>query len=137
MSKTHADSEVLFPKSPIERLPGKAPGRCLGSGFGSLAFLATVAHDRDADLTAQARDALARLDAQLSELGSSRAEILSATVFLADLTTKPQFDAVWVEWIGQDRQAWPQRVCVGAALAGSTLVEISAIAARSQFVAKA
>ena len=38
-------------------------------------------------------------------------------------------DEVWNDWIGSDWQNWPQRACVGAPLAGDTLVEIVVTAA--------
>lgn len=116
----------------IERLPGKAIGRSAGSAFGELVFVATVAHDREAGLAAQSKDLLSRLEGQLSELGSSKTAILSAAVFLADMQTKSEFDAIWIDWIGEDQSNWPQRVCVGASLAGRTAVEVSVTAVRGK-----
>ena len=114
----------------IERLAGKAPGRSAGSAFGQLVFIATVANDRDADLVDQSRDVLARLEGQLGELGSDKAKLLSATIYLANMSRKNEFDSVWIDWIGDDQTNWPQRACVGASLAGNTAVEISIVAVR-------
>jgi len=50
-------------------------------------------------------------------------------IFLADLSQKAAMDEVWNDWIGPDWQNWPQRACVGAPLAGDTLVEIVITAA--------
>ncbi|MDX8470180.1 Rid family hydrolase [Mesorhizobium sp. VK23B] len=114
----------------IQRLPGKAPGRSAGSAFGSFVFIATVADDRKADLVLQSSDLLSRLEGQLSALGSDKSSILSATVYLADMSRKSEFDKIWIEWIGEDQRDWPQRACVGAVLAEQTAVEISVIAVR-------
>lgn len=114
----------------IERLPGKALGRCAGSAFGPFVFIATVAHDRSADFHDQTLDVLSRLEEQLASLGSVKGAILSATVFLSDMANKETFDREWIEWIGPDQAGWPQRACVGAALAGTTQVEIVLIAVR-------
>ena len=120
----------------IERLPGKAEGRSAGTAFGPLVFLATVAHDRTANFRSQVLDVLSRIEEQLHALGSDKTIVLSTTVYFADMTNKPDFDAAWIDWIGPDRQAWPQRACVGATLAGGTLIEIALIAARRQAVSQ-
>ncbi|MER9076721.1 Rid family hydrolase [Mesorhizobium sp. M0904] len=112
----------------IERLPGKALGRSIGSAFGPFVFIATVANDRTANLVVQTKDLLSRLEDQLLALGSHKGAIVSATVYLADMSRKTEFDNVWVEWIGDDQSHWPQRACVGAVLAEQTAVEISVIA---------
>ncbi|WP_051069005.1 Rid family hydrolase [Mesorhizobium metallidurans] len=114
----------------IQRLPGKALGRTAGSAFGSVVFIATVAHDRNADLVLQSSDLLSRLEEQLGALGSDKSCILSATVYLADMSRKSEFDQIWIEWVGEDQRHWPQRACVGAVLAEQTAVEISVIAVR-------
>ncbi len=114
----------------ISRSPGSAPGRSQGTGFGQ--FVWAVATDRTASVTIeeQTRRTLSELDRVLTELGSDRTRILSATVYLARMSDKPQMDAVWVEWIGPDKSHWPQRACVGAVLEGKTLVEIVLLAAK-------
>jgi enamine deaminase RidA (YjgF/YER057c/UK114 family) len=125
----------VAPRSaPIERLAGQALGRSAGSAFGPMVFIATVAHDRQANLETQARETLARLNEQLAALGSDKTLLLSVTVYLADMADKARFDAIWIEWIGAEPSHWPQRACVGAALAGETRVEISVVAVRAAAV---
>ncbi len=114
----------------ILRSAGSAPGRNQGTAFGQ--FVWAVATDRTASATIeeQTRRSLSELDRVLTELGSNRSRILSATVYLASMLDKPKMDAVWVEWIGSDKSHWPQRACVGAVLEGKTLVEIVLLAAK-------
>lgn len=135
MNVEHEPAPETLWRGAIERLPGKAEGRSAGSAFGPLVFLATVAHDREADFRSQVTDVLSRLEGQLLDLGSNKEIILSATVYLADMANKLAFDAAWIEWIGPNRRAWPQRACVGASLAQGTHVEIAVIAARRLAVA--
>jgi enamine deaminase RidA (YjgF/YER057c/UK114 family) len=66
---------------------------------------------------------LAALDKNLEDAGSDKTRLLQATVYLNDMATKADMDAVWCDWIG-DSENWPQRACVGADLAGDDLVEI-------------
>ena len=115
---------------PIKRVPGVAEGRSSGSGFGALAFAVATSEDKSPSLAEQARRSFAKLDRVLAELGTDKRHLLSATVYLADLNQKPIFDAEWRRWIDADPQRWPQRACVGAALAGDALVEIVVVAAR-------
>lgn len=91
-----------------------------------------TAADTTADLAGQTRQSLEALDRNLADAGSDRTRMLSVTVYLADITTKAQMDAVWNEWVGEDWRHWPQRACVGAPLAGDTLVEIVVLAARAE-----
>lgn len=114
----------------ISRSPGVAPGRSSGSAYGPLVWLVASAADKAGDLTAQVNESLAKVERVLAELGTNKGHILSTTVFLADYGSKPQFDRIWLEWIGNNPQAWPQRACVGASLSPGTLVEITVVAAR-------
>ena len=47
------------------------------------------------------------------------------------MATKPEMDEVWNAWIGPNPDHWPQRACVGAALAEGSLVEIILLAAKT------
>jgi len=115
----------------ILRSPGSATGRSQGTAFGQLVW--AVATDRTVSVTIeeQTRKTLSELDRVLADLGSNRTRILSATIYLARMSDKPQMDAVWVDWIGADKSHWPQRACVGATLEGKTLVEIVLLAAKA------
>ena len=114
--------------SGIRRFRGTAVGRNRAVAANGFLWAVAVAEDHTLDVAAQTAQCLASLDRSLAEAGSDRGRIVSAQVFLADIATKPQMDAVWCEWIGGDWRDWPQRACVGAALEDGTLVEIVLVA---------
>ena len=111
----------------IERWQGSAKGRNRAVRHGGVVY--TVATARGVDIQTQTRAALAAIDANLADAGSDKTCLISAQIFLADISQKAGMDDVWNDWIGSDWQNWPQRACVGAPLAGDTLVEIVVTAA--------
>ena len=92
--------------------------------------MATAANANES-VAGQTRQCLATLERSLDEAGSGKTRILSAQIFLVDMATKPEMDEVWNAWIGPNPDHWPQRACVGAALADGCLVEIILLAAKS------
>jgi enamine deaminase RidA (YjgF/YER057c/UK114 family) len=114
----------------IQRVRGNKAGHNWGTAYGELVWAAAVATDRAPDLRTQTASALASLDKSLAAMGSDRTRLLSATVYLADIARKAEMDEAWCAWIGDDPQLWPQRACVGVALAPGTLVEIAVVAVR-------
>lgn len=79
---------------------------------------------REGDITEQTQSMLARLDALLKEIGSSREQLLSATVYLKDGNEVAAMNAVWDAWV-PDGYA-PARTCVCAPLPADELkVEIT------------
>ncbi len=111
----------------IERWQGSAKGRNRAVRHGGIVY--TVATAPGADIQAQTRAVLAALDANLADAGSDKTRLVSVQIFLADMAQKARMDEVWNDWIGADWNNWPQRACVGAPLAGDTLVEIVVTAA--------
>ena len=112
----------------IERWQGDATGRSRATAWRDLVF--TVATAPGPTVAAQTRASLAQISANLAEAGTDRTRLLSATVYLTDISRKAEMDAEWCEWIGEAAN-WPQRACVQAALAPGTLVEITVVAARA------
>lgn len=112
----------------IIRYPGKAVGRSESVEHNGIVYTAVIAPDQSADFRDQTRQALEQLDANLAEAGTDRTRLLSATVYITDMSQKPTLNEVWDDWIGPDH--WPQRACVEVGLEGDTLVEIVAIAAK-------
>ncbi|MEM7021973.1 MAG: RidA family protein [Pseudomonadota bacterium] len=110
----------------IERVPGHARGRCRIVTYGQLVW--TVATGQGTTVAEQTENTLAQLGANLEEAGSSKAQIVDATVYLTDMASKPEMDAVWCSWIPDD--GWPCRACVGTNLAPGDLVEIKVTAVR-------
>jgi enamine deaminase RidA (YjgF/YER057c/UK114 family) len=71
---------------------------------------------------------LQQIDTLLAEAGTSKANILSATIWLADMATFDQMNSVWDKWVAAGNT--PARATVEAKLAGKAyLVEIAVIAA--------
>ena len=104
-------------------------GRFLTARAGLIDLRVPMHELTDKDLAEQTAATLAALDRSLSDAGSSRERILSATVYLTDISRKQEMDDVWCDWIGP-AENWPQRACVQAALAPGHLVEIVLVAAR-------
>lgn len=79
-------------------------------------------------VTEQATKIFADLDAALQKYGSDKEHVLSASVFLTDMTTFNEFNAVWNAWFAEGTQ--PVRTCVGVSLASPECkVEITFTAA--------
>lgn len=117
--------------SGIKRLRGKATGRNAGTAYGDLVWVATIPDRKPPSISEQAADIFSKLDQLLEKLDSNKERIVSAAVYLADLSHKLSFDEAWCTWIGDDSRHWPQRTCVGAQLVGDTLVEIMLVAVRA------
>jgi enamine deaminase RidA (YjgF/YER057c/UK114 family) len=114
---------------PIQRWRGQAQGRSRTVAYQGLVWTVATSDDESGDVPSQARRCLELLGESLAAAGTDKTRLLSAQVFLADMSTKSQFDAVWNPWIGSDPSTWPQRACVGAVLAGNCRVEIILLAA--------
>jgi enamine deaminase RidA (YjgF/YER057c/UK114 family) len=88
----------------------------------------TVADDMSAGLEGQTKQILAKLDEYLGAAGTDKTRLLSATVYLTDLSRKPEMDKVWKQWVAPEHL--PARATLGVAdLGEDTLVEIAITAA--------
>ncbi|MFN3955534.1 MAG: RidA family protein [Pararhodobacter sp.] len=113
--------------TPVERIE---PGRRMSQAVihGDTVYLAGQVGE-GADVTAQARSALAEAERLLALAGSSKSRILSATVWLADMADFAAMNAVWDGWI--DPANPPARATGEARLATPDYkVEFIIIAAR-------
>ncbi|KIX15182.1 RidA family protein [Dethiosulfatarculus sandiegensis] len=87
-----------------------------------------VASDYNAGIAEQTRTMLEKVDTLLTQAGSDREHILSATIYLKDMALFSQMNEVWDNWVPEG--AAPARACVQAQMAlEEALVEISVIAA--------
>ena len=77
-------------------------------------FSGLTADDRQQDTRGQTAQILAKADAFLATIGSDRAHILSATIWLVDIADFDEMNIAWVDWI--DREAPPARATVQAVL---------------------
>jgi enamine deaminase RidA (YjgF/YER057c/UK114 family) len=88
-----------------------------------------VARDLTADAHGQTEQILRRIDELLAEAGSSRSRVLSAQVWLRDISTFEEMNKAWVAWV--DPTNPPARATVEARLANPDYrVEIMVVAAR-------
>ena len=80
------------------------------------------------DVKGQTELILKKIESLLAAAGSSKSKLLSATVYLADIKTYEQMNAVWDAWV--DPANSPARATVETRLAAPKyLVEITVIAA--------
>lgn len=82
-----------------------------------------------ASVTDQTKAVLAQVEALLAEAGSTKAKILSATIWLADMADFGEMNAVWDAWVGGHDA--PARATGEAKLATPDYkVEVIVVAAR-------
>ena len=116
--------------SDIERSRGQYRGRNKSSAYKDIVWTVATAPDTSADLASQTKQVLRVIEDNLLELGSDKSRVVSAQVYIANMAEKPIMDEVWCDWIGGDAQHWPQRACLGVALEGDVLIEVTVTAIR-------
>src|SRR6195952_2437316 len=80
-------------------------------------------------VTEQTKEVLSIIDGHLAKAGSDKSKLLSATIYLPDMKTFPEMNAVWDGWVSQGNT--PARATVEAGLAAPQYgVEIMVIAAK-------
>ena len=95
---------------------------------GGTIYLVEVPSTLSADITAQSQEMLVSVEQQLLQLGSDKAQLLMATIYLADIRHIDAFNAIWDNWIPAGTA--PVRACIEAKLANPGYkVEIQLIAA--------
>jgi enamine deaminase RidA (YjgF/YER057c/UK114 family) len=95
---------------------------------GGIAYLAGQVGAPGASVTEQTQAVLAEVDRLLSAAGTSKARLLTAQIWLADMETFSEMNAVWDAWV--DRANPPARWTGEAKLATSDYkVEIIVTAA--------
>ncbi len=83
-----------------------------------------------AEISKQTKEVLAKIDRLLAQVGAQNSDLLSATVWLTDMSDFAAFNEVWDNWIPAN--CAPARACVQAGLARPGLrVEVGVIAAKS------
>jgi enamine deaminase RidA (YjgF/YER057c/UK114 family) len=82
-------------------------------------------------LEGQTEQILAKFDEYLGAAGTDKTHLLSATIFLTDLSRKSEMDRAWKRWLSPEH--FPARATVGVAdLGEDTLVEIMITASSQQ-----
>jgi enamine deaminase RidA (YjgF/YER057c/UK114 family) len=98
---------------------------------GDTIYLAGVVANTAAgkSVTAQTKEVLAIIDGHLAKAGSDKSKLLSATIYLTDMDTFAEMNAVWDGWVSPGNT--PARATVQARLAAPRYnVEIMVTAAR-------
>ena len=97
--------------------------------WGGIVYLCGVTPDPGGDITAQTRQVLERIDRLLAVAGSDKSRLLTAQVWLSDMSLFEAHNAAWNAWVDPNNP--PARVCVRAELwQPQMLVEIMVTAAR-------
>jgi len=87
-----------------------------------------VDKDSDAGIKEQTQTMLDKVDDLLLQAGSDRKNILSATIYVKDMTYFAEMNEVWDAWVIEGYS--PARACVAASMARpELLVEVSVVAA--------
>ncbi|HUT50918.1 MAG TPA: RidA family protein [Alphaproteobacteria bacterium] len=98
---------------------------------GDTVYLAgQVASDKPgAPVGEQTKNILDKIDGYLAEAGTDKSKLLTATIWITDVATFNDMNAVWDAWV--DPENPPARACVEATLAAPEYtVEIMVVAAK-------
>ena len=98
---------------------------------GDTVFLAGVVASNAGgeSVTKQTQDVLSTIDGHLKKAGSDKSKLLTATIYLTDMNTFAEMNAVWDGWVSAGNT--PARATVEARLASPKYrVEIMVTAAR-------
>jgi enamine deaminase RidA (YjgF/YER057c/UK114 family) len=98
---------------------------------GDTVYLAGVVANKAAgkSVTEQTQEVLAIIDGHLAKAGSDKSKLLTATIYLTDMKTFAEMNAVWDGWVSAGNT--PARATVEAGLAAAPYkVEIMVTAAR-------
>ena len=100
----------------IERLQ-QGPRMSQAVKHGGMVYLAGQVAQKapGAPVADQTRDILASIDALLAQAGNDKSKLLTATIWLADISTFAQMNSVWDAWV--DPKNTPARACVESKLA--------------------
>jgi enamine deaminase RidA (YjgF/YER057c/UK114 family) len=98
---------------------------------GNTVYLAGIVANKAAgkSVTEQTQEVLSIIDGHLAKAGSDRSKLLTATIYLTDMKTFAEMNAVWDGWVSAGNP--PARATVEAKLAAHPYsVEIMVTAAR-------
>lgn len=89
----------------------------------------TAEENMGKSVTDQTKEILGLIDGTLAKAGSDKSKLLSATIYLTDISTFDQMNAVWEAWVAPGNT--PARATVEANLSGPGYnVEIVVVAAQ-------
>lgn len=97
---------------------------------GTVYLAGQIAGDTTQDIIGQTREVLGHVDRLLNEAGSSKAQILSCQIYIADMKHFAGMNEVWDAWVVPGHT--PPRATVEAKLANpACLVEVVIVAAQA------
>jgi len=88
-----------------------------------------VADNLDADMAGQTQQLCDKVDALLAEAGSDKTKIIRVQIFVTDISKKPEMDAVWLKWVGDDL---PCRCTVGVSDLGDPRIHLEIVVTAAQ-----
>jgi enamine deaminase RidA (YjgF/YER057c/UK114 family) len=98
---------------------------------GNTVYLAGIVANKTSgeSVTKQAQEILSIIDGHLAKAGSDKSKLLSATIYLSDMKTFPEMNAVWDAWVSPGHT--PARATVEVKLAAPQYhIEIMVMAAK-------
>jgi len=96
---------------------------------GTVYLAGVIADDVSLPMKGQTAQALAKIEKVLTEAGTSKKNLLSATLYITDMSQKGAMNEAWGEWIGTADM--PARATIGVAdLGANVLIEIVVTAAK-------
>ena len=98
---------------------------------GNTVYLAGIVADaaKGKSVTEQTKDILAQIDGLLAKAGSDKSKLLTANIWITDMATFAEMNAVWDTWVSAGNT--PARATVEAKLAAPDYkVEIMVVAAK-------
>ncbi len=97
---------------------------------GTIYFGGVIADDVSEGMGGQTAQICRKLDALLAAAGSDRTKLLSATLYVTDMSKKTEMNEAWTAWIAASDL--PARATLGVAELGkNVLIEVVVTAARS------
>jgi enamine deaminase RidA (YjgF/YER057c/UK114 family) len=107
----------------ITRFPGLTPTRSRAVATDNIVLTVAVAPDPcPPGVYEQAVKVLARIDESLAMCGTDKSKVLSAMIYINDVTQKKEFNRAWDEWV--DPKNPPMRACVGVDIEPPHVVEV-------------
>ncbi|MEM9682577.1 MAG: RidA family protein, partial [Pseudomonadota bacterium] len=88
-----------------------------------------TADDRSASMKDQTVEILGKIDAALAKAGTDKTRLLTAMIYLSDMSKKAEMNEAWIAWMDPNNP--PARATVGTVLGTpDTLIEIVVSAAK-------
>lgn len=111
----------------IKRL-NPAPRWSDATVYNGIAHFVEVPADTSTDMSDQIKQVLEQSEATLKNIGSNKAQLLSATIYITDIVNVAALNSAWESWL--PKGAAPSRACIKVELLDpKMLVEIAFVAA--------